>query len=796
VQGIQGIQGATGAKGDKGDKGDQGIQGVQGDIGLTGATGAKGAKGDTGSQGPQGIQGLKGDTGETGPQGPQGIQGVKGDQGIQGATGATGPQGETGPEGPQGIQGIEGPIGPEGVGINLLGSKNTTDDLPDSGEAGDAWIVQSDGDLYIWDTITDDWDNAGQIVGPQGPQGIQGEQGIQGIEGPQGATGPQGPQGDTGATGSQGPQGIQGETGPQGTQGIQGIQGETGATGPTGPQGDTGIQGATGAKGDKGDKGDTGDTGPTGATGPTGPQGVQGIQGTKGDTGDTGPTGATGPTGPTGPTGATGATGATGPQGPQGDQGIQGIQGDTGPQGPEGPQGVKGDKGDTGDTGPTGPTGATGATGPQGEQGIQGEQGPQGIQGIQGEAGATGATGATGPGVAAGGTAGQVLTKVNSTDYNTTWEELPETAGTVVSDTEPVDPIEGTQWFNSTNGKTYIYYDDTWVEVDSNGTAAQPSGNAIINGGFDIWQRGTSFASASLFQYTADRWFGNSFAGVTATVSRQSFTPGTAPISGYEGEFFLRFNRGAGTVTNASFLTQRIEDVRTFAGQTITLSFFAKAATTGTISVSLNQSFGSGGSSTVNGTGQNASITTSWSKFSLTFAVPSVAGKTIGSGSYLDLVFNIPVLFGNNSLDIWGVQLEAGAVSTPFKRNAPSIQAELAVCQRYCYAPTLDTSPYTVVGTSYAVTTTTGFFIVEYPVTMRVRPTLTISSTSDFQLGFTQTTNYVLSSISLNSDGSNSNRGLCNYAVSVAMGNTFQVGQIYRSAGFGLTGQFIFSAEL
>jgi hypothetical protein len=74
--------------------------------------------------------------------------------------------------------------------------------------------------------------------------------------------------------------------------------------------------------------------------------------------------------------------------------------------------------------GPAGPTGPTGATGPQGPQGIQGDTGltgPQGPQGIQGLTGATGATGATGPGVAAGGTAGQILAKVDGVDYNTTW---------------------------------------------------------------------------------------------------------------------------------------------------------------------------------------------------------------------------------------------------------------------------------------------------------------------------------------------------------------------------------------
>lgn len=182
-----------------------------------------------------------------------------------------------------------------------------------------------------------------------------------------------------------------GETGPKGAKGDKGDKGDTGATGPAGPTGATGA------------------TGPTGATGDTGPQGLQGIQGSTGATGSQGPQGEVGDTGPAG---SIGAKGDTGEQGPQGEQGIQGVKGDTGDTGAQGIQGVKGDTGDTGPAGADGVDGADGATG---------DTGPQGIQGPPGDTGATGATGSTGPGVATGGTAGQVLAKVDSTDFNTTW---------------------------------------------------------------------------------------------------------------------------------------------------------------------------------------------------------------------------------------------------------------------------------------------------------------------------------------------------------------------------------------
>lgn len=153
-----------------------------------------------------------GPEGPAGPQGPQGIQGVQGDIGPYGPQGDPGPEGPQGPQGETGPQGPQGEMGPQGVSITLQGTVADVASLPSTGNTvNDAYIVEADGDLYVWDGSV--WNNVGQIVGPQGPQGVQGE------------VGPTGPQGETG------PQGIQGETGPQGPQGIQGEQGEQGPAG-------------------------------------------------------------------------------------------------------------------------------------------------------------------------------------------------------------------------------------------------------------------------------------------------------------------------------------------------------------------------------------------------------------------------------------------------------------------------------------------------------------------------------------------------------------------------------------
>jgi len=253
----------------------------------------------------------------------------------------------------------------------------------------------------------------------------------------------------------------------------------------------------------------------------------------------------------------------------------------------------------------------------------------------------------------------------------------------------------------------------------------QAGKNKVINGDFGIWQRGTSFSLNT--EYTADRWtmlWDGS--GATRLITRQSFTPGTAPVSGYEGQYFLRFAQSvAGSSSTYNVLNQRIEDVRTFAGQTVTFSFWAKASASISMATppALNQNFGSGGSSTVypGFTGTAPALTTSWQRFSFTTTVPSVAGKTIGAGSYLEIGFNMP-LNTTFTIDIWGVQLEYGSKATPFETATGTIQGELAACQRYYWRYT-NSSDYKCYGTGIYESTTLANVFIQNPVSMRVAPT-------------------------------------------------------------------------
>jgi hypothetical protein len=246
----------------------------------------------------------------------------------------------------------------------------------------------------------------------------------------------------------------------------------------------------------------------------------------------------------------------------------------------------------------------------------------------------------------------------------------------------------------------------------------QAGKNKLVNGDFGIWQRGTSFAGLTTNVYTADR-FRFVPSGATATVTRETFTPGTAPVAGYESSFFLRCDA---TVANDNWgMEQPVEDVRVAAGQTITISCWLKSSTSINVYAQIAQVFGSGGSSTVFANTANQATTTGWVRYSFTIAVPSISGKTIGTNS--NLVIRIVCATNTAAtLDFWGFQAEYGSKATPFQTATGTIAGELALAQRYYYRAVIPTTPARFgVGMVNSTTTAEGF--IQFPTTMRSNPT-------------------------------------------------------------------------
>ena len=283
----------------------------------------------------------------------------------------------------------------------------------------------------------------------------------------------------------------------------------------------------------------------------------------------------------------------------------------------------------------------------------------------------------------------------------------------------PASPLIGQIWVDSSTDIATF-----------DGTVQTGNRNKIINGTFEIWQRGTSFSAVG---YTADRWNIQTASGQTVSCTQQSFTPGN-PITGYEPTYFLR-TTWSGTPSGTFWLNQKIEDVRTFAGKAVTLSFWAKAGSnTSAFTPVIEQNFGTGGSSVVTTNGTAISLTTSWQRFTQIFNIPSISGKTIGTNSFLDIrPFNGSTSVAGNAIDIWGIQLEAGSSTTPLEIRP--IGQELSLCQRYYYRTVMSNGNTTSFGNGHVQSSTNVRIMIATPVSLRTAGTATLPSVTTSTIG-------------------------------------------------------------
>ena len=440
---IDAYGGATGS-GVAGTSGTSGIDGVPGAVGTSGTSGTDGLNG---ADGTSGINGIDGTSGISGIDGANGVDGTSGTSGVNGADGTSGVNGADGTSGTSGINGIDGTSGVNGAdgtsGINGADGADGTSGV--NGADGTSGINGIDG-----------------TSGINGADGVDGTSGINGIDGTSGTSGVNGADGTSGINGIDGTSGTSGITGVDGTSGTSGVDGAPGmgitfkgaiATSASLPtsgqqigdayladdtdvlyiwdgsqwvdggsiQGPAGVSGTSGTSGVNGADGTSGINGIDGTSGTSGSSGVNGEAGAAGTSGTSGIAGAQGAQGAQGADGSSGSSGVNGEAGTAGTSGTSGVNGAQGAQGADGSSGSSGVNGEAGAAGTSGTSGVNGAAGTSGSSGINGEAGVAGTSGTSGVNGTSGTSGADGIGIPSGGTSGQVLAKVDSNPYNTTW---------------------------------------------------------------------------------------------------------------------------------------------------------------------------------------------------------------------------------------------------------------------------------------------------------------------------------------------------------------------------------------
>jgi len=248
--------------------------------------------------------------------------------------------------------------------------------------------------------------------------------------------------------------------------------------------------------------------------------------------------------------------------------------------------------------------------------------------------------------------------------------------------------------------------------------------NAIINPGMSVWQRGTVHSSPVIGagrKYTSDRWFVELETLTTGQVEVRQvpLTSGGAIVAltddqGYEmsgascglklaAEVYQTGVSGAVVGSICRFATW--VDLFTFAGETVTFSFWARQTlgSTQSLRVAAIQDFGPGGSADVQVSlgdmtdGGIAVLSPTFKRYTFTFDLPSLAGKIVdATGGCLIIGFDLPTISSSQfKYEITGCQLELGSAASPLEYRP--LGMETALCQGY-YEKTY--APETVPGTA------------------------------------------------------------------------------------------------
>jgi hypothetical protein len=329
--------------------------------------------------------------------------------------------------------------------------------------------------------------------------------------------------------------------------------------------------------------------------------------------------------------------------------------------------------------------------------------------------------------------------------------------------------------------------------------------NRIINGSFNIAQRGTSFVSGANNDdtYNLDRWYVLSDGNDAVDITQTTTVPTGAKYSiGLDVE----------TVNKKFGIAQIIENVNCYdaIGGNVTLSFQAKVSATtkldnvkcavvawsgtaDTVTSDIISAWEAEGTNptlianaTYENTPANLNVTTSWATYSVTANVDTASTANIIVFIWSDVTDTT----AGDFLHITNAQLEVGSTATPFERRL--YNQELANCQRYYYRVLANGVGY-VFGQSFNAATTLARGVVNFPTTMRTEITALEQSgtASNYQVAHGNLTLTSCSSVPTFSTGQKES---CAVNFTVSSGLTAGNGSLIRAADS--SAYLGFSAEL
>lgn len=232
--------------------------------------------------------------------------------------------------------------------------------------------------------------------------------------------------------------------------------------------------------------------------------------------------------------------------------------------------------------------------------------------------------------------------------------------------------------------------------------------NKLINGNFDLWRRGVTFASG-YSAYGPDRW---KIDTTNTTVTRGN---AAAPY----GVYCLLATPTA--ASNACTIAQPLEfqALIPLIGKKVAVSFFYNAQASQSFTAYLQKA-----ATANNNTGGSGGWTTLASQ---TFAASTTVQRGIlfadvpndGTANGLRVVFTMSNAVSNVGLGLWGVQLEEGVVATPFEYRPLVVESTLA--QSFYEVGTFGLEAYGAANNYMR-------YHVSYKTTKRVVPSVVIDS--------------------------------------------------------------------
>jgi hypothetical protein len=286
--------------------------------------------------------------------------------------------------------------------------------------------------------------------------------------------------------------------------------------------------------------------------------------------------------------------------------------------------------------------------------------------------------------------------------------------------------------------------DFVWANDATGG--APVNKNYLINGGFAVAQRGTSFVSGANNDdaYTLDRWYILSDTNDVIDVTQDTSTVPT------NGQFAIALD--VETANKKFGIATIIENknVIGLVGNTVTFSFKAKVSSTtkldnvkaaivawsgtaDTVTSDIISAWGAEGTNptlianaTYENSPANLSVTTSYATYSVSAAVDTASTKNL----ILFVWSDVTDTTAGDFLYIAESKLELGSTATAFVYAGGTIQGELAACQRYYWQQVSGTA--VAFGNASLYSASIAFTTIQMPVTMRTTPTLVASSGTNY----------------------------------------------------------------